>query len=253
MLARLCLIALASVLLSARDKETALGSQLAGQIRKSTTALGDAAVEDYIQELGSRFANQPRGRDWQWQFAVIRDDVGGSTHEPLSIPGGHIFVPAPLILAAGSEAELAGMLAHSMAHVIRRDAIKGGNGAPLIFMGSWMGDRTVLPVAFVEEQRANELDADRVAVDMMAVTGYDPSALLAYVARRQETFKADAAPQAGLPEREERISALKAAVTNARFSSSQPAGDLHDIQDKVRELIEASKRPGPTLRRSGGQ
>jgi hypothetical protein len=61
---------------------------------------------------------------------------GGSTHEPLSVPGGHIFVPATLIPAAGSEAEFAGMLAHAMAHVTERHGIRTsargqGNRSPL--------------------------------------------------------------------------------------------------------------------------
>ena len=52
-------------------------------------------------------------------FAVIAEDRGGYTHEPLAYPGGRIFVPAPLILAAGDEAEFAGMLAHAMANLVR--------------------------------------------------------------------------------------------------------------------------------------
>jgi predicted Zn-dependent protease len=132
---------------------------------------------------------------------------------------------------------------------MRRHAIKGGDGTSLIFMGSWMGGRTALPAAFMKEQRANELDADRVAVDIMAAAGYDPAALPAYVDRTQGMLTAEAASRAGLPTRDERISALNTAVANTRFSASRPAGDLQAIQDRVRELSAPPKRPVPSLRR----
>ncbi len=84
--------------------------------------VSDPAVNVYIDRLGQRLAGQLNQVDWK--FAVIRDDTGGSTHEPLSLPGGYIFIPASLIESANDEAELAGMLAHSMAHIANRDSMR---------------------------------------------------------------------------------------------------------------------------------
>jgi predicted Zn-dependent protease len=63
MLARLCKIAAAGVLLSAQEREKALGAHLTGELRKSTTALGDSTVEHYVQHLGPRLAGQAGIRD----------------------------------------------------------------------------------------------------------------------------------------------------------------------------------------------
>lgn len=105
-----------------KEKESAMGAAMAVNIVKRASRLTDPAVNAYMDRLGRQLAAQVNRVDWE--FAVIRDDSGGSTREPLSLPGGYIFIPASLILAAGNEAELAGMLAHSMAHVANRDSVR---------------------------------------------------------------------------------------------------------------------------------
>ena len=241
MLARLGVIAATAALLSAHDKEAALGARVADEVRKSTTALGDSAVEDYVQRVGLRLADQAGSREWQWEIAVIRDVVGGRTHEPLSIPGGHIFVPAQLIMASESETELAGMLAHAMAHVTRRHAIKGGDGASLIFMAGWMGDRTTLPATFAKTQRADELDADRAAVDMITAAGYNPEALISYLRRSQA---------------EERVRALESLPANAAPPRNPPAAEFDRIRNRVQEIMQAPEnppKPPPSLRKKNAR
>lgn len=175
---------------------------------------------------------------------MIRDDAGGSTHEPLSIPGGHVFVPVPLIVAAQSESELAGMIAHAMAHVTERHGATGGR-APLIFMGAWMGDRRVVPAGFAKGQRDHELDADRTAASMMAAAGYDPVALAAYISRTQQASHS----RSWFPAPEERIAAIESAAANLQVAPAQPTGEFETIQARLRELTTPPKRPAPSLRR----
>ena len=105
------------------EKEAALGAQLALQIRRQTTPLGINRVDNYVEGLGRQLAAQMPNAPENWNFTVIRDPRGGSLHEPLSLSGGYIFVPAQLIPAAENEAEFAGMLAHSVAHVAERQWI----------------------------------------------------------------------------------------------------------------------------------
>lgn len=262
MIVRSCILTLVSVLLNAqeparnvaipKDKEAALGAMIAGESRKRTTSLGDSTVQDYIERLGKQLATQVIGRDGDWEFAVIRDDVGGSTHEALSIPGGYIFVPASLILAVENEGELAGMLAHSMAHVAERH----GAGMGL----TTNDDRAPIPAGYLTIQRRNELDADRAAVKIVAAAGYDPTALLEYVRRTQRALTAESGRYSVLPPREERISALETAVANLLSGASQPSGEFNAIQDRVRELaVPSTARPPsplkqpPSLRRKGEQ
>src|ERR1019366_4719232 len=98
-------------------------------------------------------------------------------HKALALRVGPVFVPASLILAAADEDELAGMLAHAIAHIalrqFTREQTKGQivNYAtiPLIYMGGWngyairQGAALAVPIGFLAFQRKNELDADQVA------------------------------------------------------------------------------------------
>jgi predicted Zn-dependent protease len=262
MIARLWILALFAVWLNAQDpahsdvnsyskeKEAALGAGLASEVRNRTAAISDSTVHDYIERLGRQLAAQLRG-DLDWEFAVSGDDVGGSTHEPLSFPGGHIFLPASLILTADNEAELAGMLAHSMAHISERHGTRmAGRGQvgnsstiPLIFMGGPMGmgaagndDRALVPAGFLKIRRDYELDADRVAVNVMAAAGFDSLALLEYIRRTQPARTAKSEKYSVLPPRDERISALETAVAGLPSRPGQPSEEFKAIQEIVRDL-----------------
>jgi predicted Zn-dependent protease len=254
-----CILALAANLLSAQEsQEAALGASLAGEVRSRTSVIADSAVHDYIMRLVARL---PGGGDLAWQFALIRDDVGGSTHEPLSVPGGHIFVPASLILAANSEAELAGMLAHSMAHTTeRRGQVANPSTSPLAFIGGWVEtgpagneDRASVPLGYLKIQRRNELDADRVAVNTMAGAGYEPAALLEYIRRTQRALTAESRMYSALPPREERIGALETAMANFGTREGRSGTEFKAIQDRVRELAESPQKPPPSLHRKDDQ
>jgi predicted Zn-dependent protease len=264
---RLCISALGGVLLVAQDvnfhskeKEAALGTHMAGEVRRRTSALGDSTVLDYTAWLGRHLAAQVPSRDLDWEFAVIRDYVGGSTHEALSVPGGHIFVSTSLFLAVDSEAELAGMLAHAIAHITERHGMRIATSGqvsnfstiPLVFIiGSWMGmcaagndGGAAVPLGYLKIQRSNELDADRVAVNIMAASEYDPAALLEYVRRTQRALPSESRMYLALPTREERIGALETAVANLRSRSGPSDGEFNAIRNRVRELV---KLP-PSLR-----
>src|SRR5258708_25952997 len=94
---RLYVFLLAAPLLIAQNpQEAALNARLAGEVLSRTSPIADLPVHDYVIRLGMRLTIG----NVNSEFTVIRDDAGGSTHEPLSVPGGHVFVPASLILAA---------------------------------------------------------------------------------------------------------------------------------------------------------
>jgi predicted Zn-dependent protease len=245
-----------------------LGLKLASDLQKHTSAVSDSTVNDYIERLGRRLTAQAPAGDVNWEFKVIRDDVGGSTHEAISIPGGHIFVSTSLILGVEGEAELAGMLAHSIAHIAERHGMRmAGRGRdsriPIVFIGSWVlpdgapnDDRAFVPAGYLKMQRTNELGADRTAVRIMAASGYDPSALLDHIRRTQR----DVTPEySALPPRFDRISALESLVTN-RSSHTGRDGELKAIQDRARRLVLLSKRDSavplkqpPSLRKQNEQ
>lgn len=106
--------------LYSREKESALGASLAQQIQQRATPLNNRAALAYVQRLGAKLAAQLPEPRFNYTFAVTASDESNTLHEPLSFPGGYIFVPSSLLLAAQDESEFAGMLAHAMAHVAAR-------------------------------------------------------------------------------------------------------------------------------------
>src|SRR5258708_20830121 len=79
------------------EKEAAIGASLARDVRQNTTAIESPAVRDYVQRIGVLLSAQVSS-PLRYKFSVIADDRGGPTHEPLSFPGGYIFVSSRLIL-----------------------------------------------------------------------------------------------------------------------------------------------------------
>src|SRR5712691_13353766 len=74
-----------------REKEAALGAQLAQEVRHRTTPLDSVVVRNFIEQIGRKLAAQLPAPGISYTFTAIADDVSGPTHEPLSVPGGFIF------------------------------------------------------------------------------------------------------------------------------------------------------------------
>jgi len=221
------------------EKEAAIGASLARDVRQNTTAIESPAVRDYVQRIGGLLSAKVSS-PLRYKFSVIADDRGGPTHEPLSLPGGYIFVSSRLILTARNDAEFAGMLAHAMVHVAERhwsrQATRGevANAAsiPVIFMGGWIGmgegEESLVPIAFRSTQRRLEAEADVLAVKITSGAGYDPEALVGYIGRTQP---ADS--------RESRIAGMENAIRDlpAKDYSTGSAEELVRVQDELRRAI----------------
>jgi len=215
------------------EKETALGQTLAANA--GGTPFEDPAAQQYIENLGARLLAQlpATAPEFTYSFRMISDDWDTCTHEPSAFPGGIILVPTRLILTARDEAELAGMLAHSIAHVAKRHytrqetrgQIANQASIPLIFMGGWTGygvrqaSQLAVPLGYLTFARGFEIDADKEAVRMLGAAGYDPSALPRYVERTQmDPRPAQFSP---MPSREQRVQAMQAAIAQQSFLQIQ--------------------------------
>lgn len=141
----------------AQDRKALLGKQLASEFRERMTVIESPVVQRYLDRVGERIA--PSGT-----FTLIAEDPCPEIHEPIGFPGDSFFVPAALFLAAESEDELAGMLAHAWAHVQAVPA------EPLILVGCGPIHR-------------REAEANAVAEQTMERAGFDPKALGRYLER----------------------------------------------------------------------
>ena len=229
------------------EKEAALGAQLANELRQKTTA-ANPAIQSYVDRLGRKLAARFSNGDITYKFTVVTDSLGGGTHEPLTLPGGYVFVSTSLLAAVQDEAEFAGMLAHALSHIANRDSARMGThmvnygSIPLIFLGGWgVANETngAIPVGFLKTQRTYELEADRQAVAVMSAAQYDPAALVRYVSREQRPDSVFSS----LPPRAERTNALEAAIREL------PPGEFERFKNDLRETETQRQRQAPSLLR----
>jgi predicted Zn-dependent protease len=244
------------------EKEIGLGNQLAAQFRRETRALESAAALAYVNGIGQRLAAQTGGPAFTYTFELVADDPT-VIHEVAAFPGGFLFVPASLILAVKDEDELAGMLAHAIAHVASRDGTRQATRAqlvkaasvPLIYMGGWTGyaiqqaEAQAIPLGMRQVWRNFEMNADRLAAHKMAAAGYDPMALARYIERVQAQDDTEPKAWSPLPQRSERIEAIRAVIASLPAQVYGPHEGLERIQEEVRRLTASAPKAAPSLAR----
>lgn len=233
-----------------QEKEAAMGAQMADQARQSMKMVESPTVREYLTRAGARLLAQIPDTGFALHIEIFADQAPG-LHEARVYPGGYIFTPSSLFLAARDEAEFAGMLEHSIAHVAARDATRQASRGtmanlatiPLIFVGGWSGyiakqaQGTTLPMSFLTFQKAAELAADQSAVRMMAGAGWDPGALARYLEREQPSEDGAARNTLSpLPERSARVAALRQTIQELPPRQYSTAGEFTTIQAEVRRL-----------------
>jgi predicted Zn-dependent protease len=166
------------------EKEQALGRQLAQEVEQGARLISDPIVTEYVNRVGQ---NIVRNSDAKVPFTIkVIDD---ETVNAFALPGGFFFVNSGLILAAENEAELAGVMAHEIAHVAARHATKQATkgqiinlaSIPLIFVGGPAGYAVrqaaglAVPMGFLKFSRDAEREADLLGVEYAYASGYDPA------------------------------------------------------------------------------
>lgn len=166
------------------EKEIALGKQLAQEVERQAKIIDDPIVAEYVNRLGQNLA---RNSDAKVPFTI--KVIDSNQVNAFALPGGFMFVNSGLILKAGNEAELAGVMAHEIGHVAARHGTKEATRAalinyasiPLIFMGGgWAtygieeAASAAVPIAFLKYSRSMEAEADLLGLEYMYKAGYDP-------------------------------------------------------------------------------
>lgn len=170
-------------------QEISLGEGIASNLLGAAPLLDNPAVQQYVNRVGRWLALQTERPDLPWQFGVLDDnDVNA-----FAAPGGYVFITKGLLAQMNSEAELAGVLAHEISHVLRKhhlQAIKKGARAELLadlandaIKNQGADPRFSKLVSAGTEVYARGLDkndefeADRMGVVIAARAGYDPYGL----------------------------------------------------------------------------
>jgi beta-barrel assembly-enhancing protease len=171
------------------QQDVEIGRQSAQQILAETPMLDDPQIEEYIQRLGAKLASKAAGERFPYQFRVV------ATREinAFALPGGFLFVNAGAIAAARNEGELAGVMAHEIAHVALRHGTNQATKAELARAGLGIlggiaasGENPDLGrmvgaigglganMLFLKYGRAAEKEADLEGARIMVEAGYDP-------------------------------------------------------------------------------
>jgi beta-barrel assembly-enhancing protease len=169
------------------QQEMEMGQQYSAQIARQLPLVNDASVLRYVNTLGRSIAQQG-GRQLPYQFYVVNSDQVNA----FAVPGGHIYLNRGLIERTRNMSELAGVLAHEIAHVEHRhgiDQMERAQGANLaltaayVLIGRQPGavDEAVIGVGgqlyFSRHSREAENEADRSAVALLVRAGIDPNGL----------------------------------------------------------------------------
>lgn len=171
------------------EKEMALGRQLAAEVESSAKLVNDPVITEYVNRIGQNLVSHSDARVPFTIKVLDTEEVNA-----FALPGGFFYVNSGLILAADNEAELAGVMAHEIAHVAARHATKNMTRAqiwnmasvPLIFIGGPVAYAIsevaglAVPLGFLKFSRDAEREADLLGLEYDYASGYDPQAFVQF-------------------------------------------------------------------------
>ena len=224
------------------EQDIELGEASAEEIRRQLVVLQDERAEAYVQRLGERLAAKAPGYKFPYKFVVVASPEVNA----FALPGGYVFVNEGAIEAARTEGELAGVLAHEIAHVSLRHGTTQASRAYLARTGlnvlnaltvALQGDvgrlASVVGGArankfFLKSNREAESQADSEGARLMAAAGYDPREMAEFFERLEEREGERVREESGdHPDPASRV----AAINNVAAELDIPAAHERDARD----------------------
>ncbi len=179
-----------------KAQELQIGRSIYNSLRMTDRVITDPEIQEYIQDVGQKLVANAQDGDFKFQFFVVND----GTINAFALPGGYIGVHSGLLMATRNESELAGVLAHEIAHVTQRHIsraifanqresilsmaamlgailVGAATGSGDLIQGAVVGAQSLAAQQQINFTRANEYEADRVGVGILAKSGFDPQGM----------------------------------------------------------------------------
>ena len=253
------------------EKQIQMGKEFAQQIETTSKFVTDPAVTEFINRIGQ---NLVRNSDSLVPFTI--KVVDSDEINAFALPGGFFYVDSGLILAADNEAELAGVMAHEIAHVAACHAARENTrsqlmnlaSVPLIFVGGGIGYAVRnaaglgMPLTFLKFTRGFESEADYLGLEYVYKAGYDPQAFTAFfekvqILEKQKTGRVAKAFSTH-PQTPDRIAKSQTEINTvlpAREEYKVDTSEFEDVKVRLaaienRHKIDQGRDMRPTLRRA---
>ena len=253
------------------ESEIRMGKEYATQIESSLKLVTDPTINEYVNRVGQ---NLVRNSDAKVPFTikVVDSDVINA----MALPGGFFYVNSGLILAADNEAELAGVMAHEIAHVAARHTTRqltryqfaNYMSLPLIFIGGGIGLAAReaagigIPMTFLKFSRGFEAEADYLGIQYMYKAGYDPNEFVNFFEKIQAQEKKKPGSMAKVftdhPQTPDRITKSQeeiATILPAKDQYIETTSEFNDMKARLaaienRHKVDENANPNkPSLRR----
>ena len=182
------------------QEEVQAGQQAQAEVAKQLPVLPDSdPVSVYVSQLGHRLASHAPGEKWPYTFHVVNQKEINA----FALPGGPVYVNLGTIQAADNEAQLAGVMAHEISHVVQRHGTRAASKQmaaqlPLAILGGLLGRGALSQMAqlgisfgvgsyFLKNSRQAESEADLLGADIMYDSGYNPHAMVDFFNKLEKT------------------------------------------------------------------
>jgi beta-barrel assembly-enhancing protease len=257
------------------EKEIGIGKGLAQQVEQQAKIINDPVISEYVNRVGQ---NLVRNSDAKVPFTI--KVIDSEEVNAFALPGGFFFVNSGLILKADSEAELAGVMAHEIAHVAARHGTRQATRGeianlatiPLIIMSysSWTGyglyqaASILVPIGFLKFSRGFESEADMLGLEYMYKAGYDPTAFVDFFEKIETLEKRKPGTMAKVfathPMTDVRIKSAQKNIQEILAAKPEyviTTSEFNDVKARLmamhsRRRIDPQDPNKPTLRRNPG-
>jgi beta-barrel assembly-enhancing protease len=246
------------------QEEVQMGRQYAAQINQQLPIVQDAAINRYINQIGSQIARVADPRGIQYTFYVVNSEVVNA----FAVPGGFIYINRGLIERTENLSELAGVLGHEVGHVVARHGIdqmvrmqRAELGANLayVLLGRAPGTAEQLGLQlgagayFARHSREAEREADDLAIGYVTQAGINPAGIVTFFQKLQnERQRSPGALEqwfATHPLTEERIQNTSAAVQAIPAAQRQGLTTNTQAYQQFQSRVRRLPAPPPQARR----